>query len=169
MTRPLHEQGLQAWVASIMTPLGLTPTIYSDEGAPRRKPPYVAILITADVQVGLPERRDSYSIGDDKVTNIIKLTRSGVVDIAIFGEGHASAAVALVASTWRQTTLDMLESYGLSVSPATPGGAVIRLSTDSDGVTETRSVVSFTFGWAFIDAQETDDWIEDAVLTGDVN
>lgn len=163
MTRSQYERGLWSWTDSIMDPLSITPTIYSNGGAPRPIPPYATVLVLADVQIYQPERFSAFEEGVFNTT--IKLTRQGTAAITIYGEGHNNAGHALVASAWKQSTLDLLAGYGLAVY----GGNVQILSTDSDGVTETRSVVDINFRWAFVDSDVHTNWIETAIITGTIN
>jgi hypothetical protein len=166
MARPEHQIGIQAWVESILDPLGFTPSIFSDEGGVRPIPPYASINMLSDVARYQPEQSSSYDAGEDELTNSIKLTRDGTFDVAIMGDGHNSAAHELIANTSEQASLDLLYSYGLSIKSTASNQT---LSTDSDGVTETRSIISFDFGWAYLSEKTTSEFIEETIITGSVS
>ena len=164
MTRPIHEQGIQKWIESILLPLSIDPVIFANEEGVRPTPPFSEILILSDDSVHQPEKRTVYDSEEDEVTNQIRLTRSGSVDISIFGEGHRTGPFELIASKADQETQDLLWQYGLSII----GGTIIYLGTDSDDVTNNQSVTSFLFSWAHVSSKTTSEFIENPILTGNI-
>ena len=162
--RPLYEIGIRAWVTQVLIPLGSNDVIYANEGKPRPIPPYATVQTFSDTMFGLPERETVYDSDLDQIENLIKTTNNGTGSVSIFGDGHNEAARTLVASTWRQSTINLIKPYGLAVY----GPTVTILATDSDGVTENRSIVSITYSWAYVDSEITNDWIESVILTGEI-
>jgi hypothetical protein len=132
MTRPAHEVALQAWIESVLQPLSIDPTIYSDQRTPRPGKPYATLRIISDRGLGLLEQRDPYSGGT--YTPAIRSTREGTVEVQIFGAGHTDAAHLLETSLRRQSVRDALELAGVAVSHSPAG--VQRLSLTSDGVVD---------------------------------
>lgn len=162
MSRPLHEQGLRAWMELILQPLGYDPIIYSNQGKPRPIPPYADLLILSDARTGQPEDRSFYDGGEDVLHDVLKGRRQGTCTISIYGGSYDEAAQELEISHRRQAVKDLLHQYGVTLGQSL---GIQRLSIDTDGVIEARAILDYTFRWAHISDQETDDWIEQAIIT----
>lgn len=160
MSRPQFEQGLQKWIETVLAPLGFSPTINVDQGKPRAIPPFASLRILSSVSIGQDERSTTYDSEEDEITNTIKDRTEGTVTVSIYGDGHDTAAHAL--KTIHQDAMDLLSSYGVSISYDL---GIQRLGVDSDGVTENRSIIDFVFRWVYINEQISTDWIETAVIT----
>jgi hypothetical protein len=162
MSRAAHEIALQAWVEAVLTPLSISPTIYSDQRGPRPDKPYASVLIISDVQVGQLEERDPVVIAD--YTPQIRSQREGTVEVQIYGPGHTDAAHLLETSLRRQSILDLNEAAGISVERSLAG--VQRISMTTNGVIEDRSLVEFLFRYTFIDSFVTTEYVQATETTG---
>lgn len=169
MTRPAFEESLRTWLAFVLTPeIPDDRVIYSDGGGPRPKAGsslYASMRVLTDAQVGALQHNNIYQSGPDTIDARIRSGREGTVGVQVYGDGHHTLATRLQLTLKRQDVLSLLEPLGLTVNSL---GAILRLSQDTDNVIEDRSAVDFTFRYAMIDSQITDEYIETVIATGSI-
>lgn len=140
-TRTLQEIGVQAWVASVT---GIT-TIYSNQKGPRPIPlPYASILELTSVMTGGELQVDRLADGLDGIERVSS-RRQGNFSIQIYGDGHTDIAQDLLLSTGDDDVIQANAAAGITIAYVATGP--IRLSRDSDGVTEDRTLTEYAVRW----------------------
>ncbi len=153
-TRTIQEIGVQAWVATVTGIL----TIYSDQKDARPIPlPYASVLELANVMTGGELQVERLAAGLDGIERVSS-RRQGMFSIQIYGDGHAAIAEDLLLSTYDDEVIQTNAAAGVTIAYAATGP--VRLSRDSDGVTEDRTLTEYAVRWIIARDRAVTDIIE---------
>ncbi len=158
-TRTPEEIAIQAWVAA---ETGIE-TIFSDQKGARPIPlPYASVLELTDAMVGGQLEREYQTDGLDALERVSS-RRQGIFSVQIYGDNHTALARSLLLSTYDNEVIRTNEAAGITVAYASTPPT--RLSRDSDGVTEDRTLTEYAVRFVIARERAITDLIEDMTLT----
>lgn len=172
--REPYEVALQAWGQSILSEFDSDPLwpghvvslIFSDQANAKVTKPFATLLVLGHALDGEPAKATEYLPGPDEIRQDVIGRYSGTASVQIFGPKHETMARALVLSLDEPPTRDANRAAGLVVAYAST--APRRLSIDTNGVVEDRTIIEFRFRFSAIRSYQTPEFIDTFIQTPNI-
>lgn len=165
MARSFDEIAVRDWVQGVLNdeaPGALC--IYSDQDGPRPQKPYATVLKVASPKYGEKIReyicQDAPSVDADF---IIKARREATYRVTVYGEDHDQLAHSIADSSVDDEIAIANRTAGIVVADAISGP--LRLSRDTNGVTEDRTVTDYAVRYTTTRTRTQSDLIDSAIAT----
>lgn len=158
-TRTPEEIAVADWVEAVT---GLV-VAFSDQKGPRPLPlPYATVLQLTDTIVGGEFDREYIANGADAIERVSS-RRQGNFSVQIYGDNHTALARDLLLSIDDNSVIRANEAAGITVAYASTPPT--RLSRDTDGVTEDRTLTEYAVRFVIARERDVTDLIENLETT----
>lgn len=165
MARSFDEIAVLAWVQGVLdvdSPGALA--IYSDQDGPRPSKPYATILKVTSPGYGEAERsytpQDAPSVDADFA---IRQRRLATFRVTVYGDNHDQISHSIADSLSDDEVSDANKAAGITLAYTLSGP--LRLSRDTNGVTEDRTVTDYAVRLITSRTRTQSDLIEHAIAT----